>query len=193
MIHFAKVAPPIIPKRRYILWLARVLAGVIFAMFVVQLMKLPELIDSYNAFVVWAVLGIELLALPFLLNLPLSKVFHWVSWGMGWLVSASGVAVACMALSIATIRNDCYVNDTPNGTRAVEGASVQPDVTCSLLYPFLPYFIIGFLIIFTWISWAMWPGGRAKWRRKAIVTAIMIVVSWVVWFGSGFVSGLFSQ
>lgn len=90
-------------------------------------------------------LGGELLALPYLLNLRLSRAFRWFSWALGWLVLLgwfwlSGVAIA---IDVANIGFLGSLAALVSGWWAV-------------------LISLAFIILMAWVSWGMWPGGAAR-------------------------------
>lgn len=128
-------------------------AGIVTIMVVAQLFTFEDflvLMTSFNfpggaiyAHLVAAVLvSIEVLALPFLLRMPLSPAFRWVSIVCGWLVALIWIKITVWLV----MQGGVVMNVGFFGT-AIEVMSGYGAV----------FMGIAFAIFAAWASWGMWP------------------------------------
>jgi len=94
-----------------------------------------------------SLIAAELFALPFLLRMPLSRAFRWVSMGLGWLVALSWVGLTLwLVLTQPDVETVGFL-----GT-AVDIIPGWWAVCIS----------VGLGILASWASWGLWPGKRKK-------------------------------
>ena len=91
------------------------------------------------------IVTVEVFAIPFLLRMPLSPAFRWISIVSGWLVSLLWVTI-----TIWLVIKEGIVNNV-----GFLGASIP--VMPGLWAVFIS---IAFGILATWATWGMWPGRR---------------------------------
>ena len=88
------------------------------------------------------IVTVDVFALPFLLRMPLSPAFRWVSIVCGWLVSAIWIYIAVWLI----VKEGIVANIGFLGTVV----PIVPDFSTLLIG-------IAFGILAGWASWGMWP------------------------------------
>jgi hypothetical protein len=159
---FVTATPAPVPKTKDVKRLATFLAGVLVVMAVAQLFTFEEflvLVDAFSlpfgagmthVFVAVLILA-EVLALPFLLRMPLSPLFRWVSVVCGWFVP-----LAWLFVSVWLVSAPGFVTNV-----GFLGTAVQ------MMPGWWAVFMSTALgILVAWASWGMWPGGAAPKRVK---------------------------
>lgn len=157
MSFFATVTPAPSARSLDARRIALLYAGLLVIMVLGQLFTFEEFVALLGAYQLpggdraalvsgSAIVVLEVFALPFLLSLPLSRAFRWVSLACGWLVSLTWLLLSLWAVltgpSIATIGLIGTVLPITVGWWAV----------CISL-------ALG--VIAAWTSWGMWPGHSA--------------------------------
>lgn len=161
MSFFAKVTPPPQPKTKNIISISYLAVGVIAVMVLSQLFmfeSFPALISSLwlpggevAAKLLAAVIVIfEVLALPFLLSMHLSRGFRIVSMVMGW-------SVVLIWLTLSTWENLMAGTISASG---LFGATIPLPVGWWNVL-----FSLALGVLVAWASWGMWPIERKKKKR----------------------------
>ena len=103
--------------------------------------------DFLSALVVIA----EVFALPFLLRMPLSKAFRWVSMVSGWLVAGLWLYVSLrLVLQASSVHNVGFLGTV---------VAITPGWWAILLSV-----VLG--VLATWASWGLWPMKRSAQHKK---------------------------
>jgi len=93
----------------------------------------------------------EVLALPFLLRMPLSRAFRWVSMGAGWVVALLWIKVTLWVV----------FSDIPAENIGFLGTIVD------IMPGWWAVFVSSALgILAAWASWGMWPTQKGSKRKK---------------------------
>lgn len=153
MSMFARVTPAPIPKTKDVNKIAILYAGVLVVMVVAQLFTFDEFLKlvtsfgfpggiQYAHFITTFLVVAEVFALPFLLRMPLSPAFRWVSMILGWLV-----ALIWAKLTIWLVIQDSIINN-------VGFLGTVVDLTPGWWAIFMS---IAFGVLAAWASWGMWP------------------------------------
>ena len=101
-------------------------------------------------FITAVLVSAEVFALPFLLRMPLSRAFRWVSMVAGWIV-----ALLWVKLSFWIVFSD-VATDTIGFLGTVVG----------LMPGWWAIFVsVSFAILAAWASWGMWPYAKAGARK----------------------------
>lgn len=139
-----------------------VYAGILVIFVVTQLFTFDEFLELFAAFnlpvsdaltyaLAPGLIVAELFAIPFLLRMPLSVAFRWLSMMLGWLAAALWVFISLWVVSthpdITTIGFLGTVLEQPPGLWAV-------------------LLSMAFGVLAAWSSWGLWPGRRAAMRKK---------------------------
>jgi len=144
------------PRSKDVPRIAFLYALIILAMVVTQLFTFDTflvLLASFGlpggtqlSYVLGALIVItEVLALPFLLRMPLSKAFRWVSIVSSWVVSVIWIKIAAWVV----------ITEQPVDNVGFLGTLV------GLIPGWWAIFVaISLAILAGWASWGMWPGKR---------------------------------
>jgi hypothetical protein len=155
---FAKPTPAPTPRSKDVPRIALLFAAIILVMAVAQLFtfdKFLVLIQSFAlpvtaqlSYILAALIVIfEVFSLPFLLRMPLSKAFRWVSMVSGWLVS-----LIWLKLTLWVV-----LTEQPVDTVGFLGTLV------GLMPGWWAIFVsVALAILAGWASWGLWPGKRRK-------------------------------
>jgi hypothetical protein len=155
---FAVATPSPKPRTKDVNRIATLYAGIITVMVVAQLFTFEALIELFVSFgmpfgetvpyIVAAVLVVsEVFALPFLLRMPLSKAFRWVSMVSGWMVASIWVKLSVWVL---------FADPTP------ETVGFLGTVVNTMPGLWAVFVALAFVVLAGWISWGLWPGKRRK-------------------------------
>jgi hypothetical protein len=154
---FAKTTPAPTPKTKDVKRIATFYAVILVIMAVAQLFTFDDflkLVISFNLaggaqyahFITAFLVVSEVLALPFLLRMPLSTAFRWLSMVLGWFV-----AIIWLSFSIWLVVGGGAVH-----TVGFLGTAVD------LMPGWWAIFISGaFGVLAGWASWGMWPYQRS--------------------------------
>ena len=153
---FATVTKAPISKTKESQKIAILYAGILLVMAVAQLFTFEEflvLVTSFNlpggvlfAHGITAILVVaEVFALPFLLRMPLSAAFRWVSMVLGLLAS-----LVWVFLSV-------WVVATAQGVANIGFLGTAIDITPGLWAVFVSF---SFVILAIWTAWGLWPLNR---------------------------------
>ena len=154
---FAEAVDAKKPRSPQSVAMARLLAGLFVVMATAQLFEFDgflALLSTFNlpvsglsAYLLGGVIVVgEVFSLPFLLRLPLSRAFRWVSMVCTWLVSGLWVALS-LWLMVAQ--------------PAVESTGMLG--TIQLIPGWWAVLVsLAFGILAAWASWGMWPGRRRR-------------------------------
>ena len=145
-----------IAKTKNVPRIAFVYAGILVVMAVAQLFSFDEFLQLVTDFglpggmraghfYAALIVTLEVFALPFLLRMPLSPAFRWVSMVCGWLVSLAWIYIAVWLM----------INDGIVSNIGMLGTVVplMPDVSTILIG-------VALGILSGWTSWGMWPAQR---------------------------------
>lgn len=158
MSFFRKPTPALKPKTSDVKKIAIFYAILLVILVVSQLFtfdRFLELLSTFGfpfgdqfAYFVGAFVGfVEILALPFLLRLPLSPAFRWVSMVSGWLV-----ALVWLKITLWVVITEPLVSNV-----GFLGGVID------LMPGWWAIFIASaFGILAGWASWGMWPKRRKK-------------------------------
>ena len=156
------VTPAPTPKTKDVSRIATFYAGIILVMVVAQLFTFESFVllfrdfgfpfgPQYPVFLSAFLVICEVFALPFLLRMPLSPAFRWVSIVCGWLVAALWFKITVWVVFSETLFNNVgfigTVVDTMPGWWAI-------------------FMSLAFGILAAWSTWGMWPGKRSAQRKK---------------------------
>lgn len=153
--------PAPVPKTKDVKRIATFYAAILVIMAVAQLFTFEsflQLVVSFDLpggpqvayYTAASLIVVEVFALPFLLRMPLSPAFRWVSLVCGWLVAVKWLIVtvwlAVQDNAVSTIGFLGTVVDMMPGWWAI-------------------FISITFGILAGWASWGMWPRHTGKRRR----------------------------
>jgi hypothetical protein len=154
MTVFARATSASTPKTKNVQQIAIFYAAVLVVMAVAQLFTFNDFLTlmtsfefpggiQYAHFIAALVVVAEVFALPFLLRMPLSPAFRWLSIICGWLVSLIWVKISIWLV----------LKDTPINNIGFFGTTVN------VMPGWWAVFIsLAFGILAAWASWGMWPG-----------------------------------
>ena len=137
-------------------------AGILLIMVVGQLFTFEEftlLITSFNLpggvrfahFITAFLVVAEVFALPFLLRMPLSRAFRWVSMTLGILVALIWIFLSVWIVTMA--------KDAANIGFLGTVVDIMPGLWAVFISAAL-------LVLATWASWGLWPLNRGAVRVK---------------------------
>lgn len=164
MDHFPKPTKAPAPKTKDSAMVAKVYAGVLVVLVLLQLFNFPDFVNIFYNFNLpggqvfsVALAGIvamaEVFALPFLLGMRLSYAFRAFSMFLGWLVPAIWFFVQASLLASA--------NHIANS--GILGAKVTVPPSLGLLF-----LIVALGLIAVWASWGLWPFRGAKSSKEVV-------------------------
>ena len=153
MSFFVHLTPAPVVKTPNIQKVSLLLAGFFLAMTVAQLFtfeKFPDVIEqtwltgdqSQARLIAALIVTCEVLALPFLLRLKLSKAMRVLSMILGWLTIAFWLVVVIYQ----------NIQGLPIGNSSILGATVALPVGMWSIFIFIALGVLA-----AWVSWGMWP------------------------------------
>jgi hypothetical protein len=155
---FAKVTPAQKPRTVDATKIATFYALLLLVLAVTQLFSFDGFLELVNGFnlpgdavtaylLVSLIVVSEVFALPFLLRMPLSPAFRWLSMVLGWVVPIAWLAISLWLVFVDTI--------TPS--IGLFGA------TLDIMPGWWAVFVsVALGIMAAWSSWGLWPGTRKK-------------------------------
>ena len=159
---FAQTTPSPIPKTKDVRRMATFYAAILVVMAVAQLFTFDDFLklvtdfgfpggQRAGYFLASFLVTVEVFAIPFLLRMPLSPAFRWLSLLCGWLV-----AVIWAKITIWLVIKDGIV-----GNVGFLGTAIQ--VVPGIWAVFIS---IVFAILAAWATWGMWPELKGSKRVK---------------------------
>ncbi len=155
---FAKQTPAPAPRSKDVPKIALLFAAILLVMAVTQLFTFDKfllLIQSFalpvsmqlNYVLAALIVTFEVFSLPFLLRMPLSTAFRWVSMVSSWLIS-----LIWLKLTLWVV-----LTEQPVDTVGFLGTLV------GLMPGWWAIFVsVALVILAGWASWGLWPGKRKK-------------------------------
>ena len=150
---FVQTTPALTPKTKNAKRIATLYAAILVVMGVAQLFSFDQFLKlvasfdfpggaRYAYFTTSFLVVAEVFALPFLLRMPLSPAFRWLSMVLGWLA-----ALIWTQLTVWLLVQDSFANNV-----GFLGTVVN-------LMPgwWAIFFSIGLGILAAWASWGLWP------------------------------------
>ena len=150
------IAPP--PRTPDVPKIAFFFAGILLVMAVAQLFTFDTFLtlllsfnlpvsDAMTYFLGALLVVTEVFALPFLLRMPLSRAFRWVSMVCGWLVALIWVTITV------------WIAITEPAVSSVGFLGTVADIMPGWWNVFIS---LSFVILAAWAAWGLWPGKRKK-------------------------------
>ena len=151
MSKIAKVTPAPVPKTKDVQRISIFYAVVLVVMVVAQLFTFDTFIELYGPIIAALLVVFEVFALPFLLRMPLSRAFRWVSMVSGWLVAALWIGITSWLITA----------DVSVGTVGFLGTAI--DTIPGWWAVFMSF---AFALLAAWSAWGMWPAKHSAKRKK---------------------------
>lgn len=162
---FAQVSEPVKPKTSNIKPIAMFYAAILVVFAVAQLFSFEDFLRMFDGYEIFAneantrllsaiIVVAEIFALPFLLNMRVSKLMRVVSMVMGWLVASIWVGISgWLVLSTGTYDNVGFLGTVINLTPGWWALFIAINIG----------------VLSAWVSWGMWPfAGQRKRKRLPV-------------------------